>query len=260
MTWDLGATLREITNALAANFERPEEDTPSDGASGQAATLFNREDTLLTCVQQAPGSSGGGIEYDSFATLMTQYTGDTKTLLETFGDDGCSSQTAAAWTAITAAFTATFTNLRTTGDNATAIDAFLSSEPGISFKDYMLSRTSLEESIENFIVPAAAILANEPVGTTPDDQGNPAGDAQGADGGDDDVSFGLGCIPDATHSNASPNAPLSVRLNVLDCLVFLTPWQFWLDLSGEDPDINGDLPRLTTKQQLTESLGWVTAT
>ena len=238
VTWDLGATLRDITDALAANFATPTA-TPNagsnqEGATGQAArtaAYLSKEATLLTCVKDTSTSNGGG-EYDSFAELMTQYTGKTKTLLNTTGSNGCSTELTETWTAITTAFTSTFTTISTTGSNAAAINAFLASEPGKSFKKHMLASASLTNSIEDFIVPAANILENEPT-PTPGVQGQDGARAQ--DGDDDDGSFGLSCIPEAGHFNASSSSPLSVRLNVLDCLIFFTPWQFWYDLAEIEP-------------------------
>ena len=171
----------------------------------------------------APASSGGGVQHASFSALMTHYTGDTKTLL----DSGtCYTKATTAWTTVTAVFTSTFTTISTTGDNATAINAFLSSEPGQSFKNYMLSRTSLTKSIENFIVPAAGILASEPTGA--------ASGASGQTGGNttDHVTqclrnAGIGVDDDAN------TAELPKRLNTLNCLAFQTPHQYWLDLADD---------------------------
>ena len=87
----------------------------------------------------------------------------------------------------------------------------------------MLSQASLKNSIENFIVPASAILASEPTGT-----------AQGASGETTDHvtsclrSAGIGALDE-------PNdATLQERLSTLNCLAFQTPHQYWLDLADDD--------------------------
>ena len=246
VTWDLGATLRDITDALASNFEPPPTATATptpgsggsqEGATGQAANTtayLSKETALLECVEDAPANNGGG-DYDSFAELMTQYTGKTKTLLNTAGSNGCSTELTETWTAITTAFTSTFTTISTTGSNAASINAFLASEPGKSFKKHMLASASLTNSIEDFVVPAVAILEDEPAA-----KGNAGGNSveNGASGQSEDTEgqyTGLDCIPVQGTPEATNSASLSMRLSVLNCLVFFTPWQFWLDLAKLNP-------------------------
>ena len=241
VTWDLGATLSDITDALAANFATPTA-TPNagsnqEGATGQAANttaFLTKEATLLKCVKDTSTSNGGG-EYDSFAELMTQYTGKTKTLLNTAGSNGCSTELTETWTAITTAFTSTFTTISTTGSNAAANNAFLSSGPGKSFKKHMLASASLTNSIEDFIVPATNILENEPTPTptpTPGAQGQDGARAQEEDGGSTD-NFAEICLRVAglTNEVAVKAASLDQRLKVLNCLVFQAPHSWWIDLA-----------------------------
>ena len=154
VTWNLGSTLSEITDALAANFVTPTTSpTPEPGNNGDSGAtaratilpahqraLLDAESSLLTCA---------GITDGSFAALMTQYTGATKTLLDS---GACSIQANDMWTALEASFSTTLTTIRTTGTNATAINAFLASEPGQSLVTYMTDSDQLKGSIENFIV------------------------------------------------------------------------------------------------------------
>ncbi len=234
IAWDLGATLREITDALAANFDRPS--TPTGGGKSDSTprvpvlpahqtALHTAESSLLTCA---------GITDGSFASLMTQYTGDTKALLDS---GNCRTQANTMWTALETSFSTTLTNIRTTGTNAAAINAFLASEPGQAFVTYMTDNDQLKGSIESFIVPAANILANEPAASEPDDQGNPAGDSgqdrttRGED--TEGQESGLSCIPAQGTPDAAAGASLSTRLRVLNCLLFATPWTFWLDLADD---------------------------
>ena len=233
VTWDLGATLREITNALSESVPAPTTGGDS-GASGQAPALspqqsayVTAETALLSCVSGAPATSGGGVTHASFAALMTQYTSSTKTLLDS---GACSTQATSAWTAVTALFSSTLTIISTTGDNAVAINAFLTSDPGQSFKAHMLSDESLRGSIGDFIVPAAAIMASEPAGTPPG-----AGGQQGEDEDRDDDYVGI-CLKFAgigANDNAN-EAPLAKRLATLNCLIFRTPYSFWSGLAGEE--------------------------
>ena len=222
VTWDLGATIREITNALSASLAAP----PSGGDSGPSGQTADRDprELLLDCVHLAPSGNGGGISYASFAALMTHYTGNTKTLL----DSGtCATQFNNAWEDIATDFSSTFTMLSSrTGNNAAAINAFLSSEPGQSFKAYMLSRTSLTGSIEDFIVPAAGVMAREPTGT-------PSG-AGGQNGGGGTTNYVASCLLQAgigAQDNANA-AKLPERLATLNCLIFGTPHSYWLGLAN----------------------------
>ena len=246
VTWDLGATLSDITDALAANFATPTA-TPNagsnqEGATGQAANIsavLTKEAALLKCVKDTSTSNGGG-EYDSFAELMTQYTGKTKTLLNTTGSNGCSTELTETWTAITTAFTSTFTTISTTGSNAASINAFLASEPGKSFKKDMLASARLTNSIENFIVPATDILQSEPT-PTPGAQGQDGARAQEEDGGSD-ISFVETCLglADLTNDAAVKAATIAQRLQVLNCIVFQPSHSWWIDLARPIADKTAD--------------------
>ncbi len=253
VTWNLGSTLREITDALAANFVTPTA-TPDPGPSGQAdklpqhrKVLLDKESALLTCTT---GSSDG-----SFTALMTGYEvgSPLAALLETEDDpttldvvEGCKGDLDTAWTAIESSFSTTLTTIRTTGTNAAAIDAFLASKPGQSFITYITSQVQIKQSIQDFIVPAASILANEPAV-----QGNTGGNSggNGANGqGEDQVGIclrraGIGAADDPRK------ATLQQRLDTLNCLTFQTPHSFWIDLARPIVDSNANSTLLDTYKE-----------
>ncbi len=244
ITWNLGQTLRTIVDALTDGLTA----TPTPTAFQDA------EDDLLDCVEDAPANLGGGTRYTSFAHIMTKYEdGSTlATLLETEEDQtatpatiGCKDDLDDAWDEIEDSFTGTLNSLRTTGTNATTIDAFLSTDAGQEFVTYLTVEglPGLRTTTQDFIVPTAKRLTLEPEHTTPDDHGNPAGDSSRSLREDPEGNQTMvdGCLTLAGISHAAlDDSTLDQRFATLECLLYKTHHLNWIVLAQELQDLRED--------------------
>ena len=244
ITWDLGQMLRTIVDSLTDGLTA----TPTPTAFQDA------EENLLDCVENAPTNLGGGTRYSSFAHLMTKNeAGSTlAALLETEEDQtatpavvGCKDDLDEAWNAIENSFADTFNSLRTTGTNATATDAFLSTDAGQEFVTYLTAEglQGLRTTTLHFVVPTAKRLALEPEYTTPDDQGNPAGDSSHSTREDPEGNQTMvdGCLTVAGISHTDlDDSRLEQRFDALECLIYKTHHLNWIVLAQEVRELRED--------------------
>ena len=245
ITWDQEETLQQITDALVAVMIPVADSTTDSMTSPPTPTPFPVvEQKLLDCVAKPP-PAGTGVTYDSFAHLLNHYSGDLKTLLDS---GACSTQAATAWNNLTAGFEDAVESLKTdASNNLTPVGELLATPDGETLEENLTSISSIKEWISGFVVPAAAqfVRENSRLESESDSDNQANGPRQGEDDGSG--SWGLECFPAANQPDIAQDAPVSKRLKLLNCLIYVTPWSFWTTLAEQRAQYQAD-PELSTSQ------------
>ncbi len=191
--------LSEILQGLSTDLE-------SSSAFATAQTA------LLTCVEGHTATL-----HASFAALMTEYEGGTRTAVDICADES------GMWTALQDSFATTFTRLMQTGPNADAITDLLQTNHGQEFMSDIGNVDKITTIVTEFIIPAAALLKAEP--QEQDETENP----NAPRGNHPPSNWGLNCVTSLSEQEMA-DASLSRKFQALNCLTFGTPHDFWVEL------------------------------
>ena len=185
VTWDEWAIVSEMLTALQT------------AVTGDAS-YTTAQTALLTCMNG--GSPPPSPQFTTFDDILSRYTGDTKTKMDTGG--ACASQ---ATTMFNTVQTLSPSKLAVLKAGNTVYAALLETPHGKQWE----AKVGAPYIVKQF----AYLLANQPQ------------EPSGASGG----STGFECLP----SNGQAPATLQGKLDVLNCLVFDTPHSFWVNQSDE---------------------------
>ena len=216
VTWDESGLLGSLMSSLDTNVFGG-----STGASGGASrsastrpnTTFDAAERLfLPCVNRRTGRSGDDA-FGSFFGVLAEYDGAVATAVDTCEDPQSDATT--MFTSYSQAVDAELTRL--SSSNALYGD-YLSSPRGSVLSEGLASKARLKLT--------GTVMAAAPSGSS---SSSGSDGASGSNGGGGSVpQTGARCVPSTAPST------LQGKLNVLNCLVFKTPHQFWADVTDED--------------------------
>ena len=233
VTWDEWDIVAEMIGELSAAVA-----TSSDYVGDQAALLSCMNATSTTSTGSGPKSPSDSraptmppaVTFGSFDDLLASYTGDVKARMDAGGDCAATSTTMFS------------TNESTTRDELarlkagnTEYAAWLATPQGLLFESNLadpddlklvsyLGATTFEPGVLTapLYVPSGDDGVSGQSNTTPP-EGIPA------------LGTGLDCLPAGVNG---ANLSLRNKLVVLNCLVFATPHEFWVEQSAYDETNN----------------------
>ena len=193
VTWDEWAIVGEMLTALQT------------AVTGDAS-YTTAQTALVTCMNG--GSPPPSPQFTSFDDILSRYTGDTKTKMDTGG--ACASQ---ATTVFNTVQTLSRSKLAVLKSGNTVYAALLETPHGRQFE----AKVGAPYIVKQF----AYLLANQPQ--------EPSGASGASDAPTPIQRAGFDCLP---YSGRAPDT-LQGKLDVLNCLVFDTPHRFWVNSADE---------------------------
>ena len=218
VTWDewdiVGAMIGELWAAVA---------TSTDYTNAQTALLSCMSATSTTSTGSGPKSPSDSraptmppaVTFATFDDLLASYTGDVKARMEAGGD--CAATSTTMFTRNESTTRAVLVSLKA----GNAVYAALLDTPHGRYFEAIVGDADK--------VKLHAILM---AAGSPEDSDGGASGSDGASGRDEPSTApaGLDCLP----SNGTEPSTLQGKLDVLNCLVFLTPYSFWADTAQTD--------------------------
>ncbi len=222
VTWDEWDIVAEMIGELSA-------------AVATSTAYGTAQDALLTCMSATsttstdPGSGGGrsvtgppAVTFATFDDVLASYTGDVKDKMEDTGSDGCATQSNTMFSTNESEARAELARLKA---GNTEYAAWLATPQGLLFESNLADPDELK-----FVSYLGATTFEPGEFTAP--LYAPSGDdgVSGQDGPDEEelpvVGTGLDCLPQTVSNGA--DLTLTNKLVVLNCLVFSTPHDFWV--------------------------------
>ena len=220
VTWDEWDIVAEMIGELSS-------------AVATSTAYGTAQDALLTCMSATsttstdPGSGGGrsvtgppAVTFATFDDVLASYTGDVKAKMDAGGD--CAATSGTMFSTNQSVASAELTRLKA---GNTEYAAWLATPQGLLFESNLADPDELK-----FVSYLGATTFEPGEFTAP--LYAPSGDdgVSGQDGPDEEelpvVGTGLDCLPQTVSNGA--DLTLTNKLVVLNCLVFSTPHDFWV--------------------------------